>query len=88
MCFKVSTIGFEKGARELRAIVSDDTVGDPKAAHEALDEFDDRPSRDGAHRLHLRPFGEFVDGEVEVAVASSCSGKRAQDIQPPNYERP
>ena len=45
---KVSTICFEKVARELRAIVNDDTVGDPKVAHEALDEFDRRASWDGA----------------------------------------
>ena len=36
---KVSIVCFQKVARELRAIVGDDAVGDPKAAYEALDEF-------------------------------------------------
>ena len=37
---KVSTVGFEEVTSELRAVICDDAVGDPEAAHEALDELD------------------------------------------------
>ena len=40
----------------------------------ALDGLDDRACRDGAHGFHLRPLGELVDGDVEVAVAASRPG--------------
>ena len=38
--------------------------------------------------FHLCPFGELVDGDVEVAVAPRRSRERAQDVQPPDRERP
>ena len=59
----------KKVVGELRAIVGDDAVMDPKPAHDALDELDGRASRDGADGFHLRPLGELVDGDIEVAVA-------------------
>lgn len=37
---KVSTICFEEIAGELRTIVGDDVIRDPKLIHEALDELD------------------------------------------------
>ncbi len=45
---KVSTIGFEEVTGELRAVIGDDAVGDPKTAHETLDELDRGASWDGA----------------------------------------
>ena len=66
---KVSTICLEEIASELRAIVGDDAIRDPEPAHETLDELDRRSDRDGADSFHLRPFGELVDGNVEVAIA-------------------
>ena len=77
---KVSTICFEEIAGELRTVVGDDAVRDPKPAHEALDELDYRTSWDGADGLHLHPLGELVDGNIEVAVAPRRSRKSAQDI--------
>ena len=85
---KVSTIRLEEIASELRTVVGDDAVRDPKSAHEALDELDRRASRDGADGFHLRPLGELVDVDVEVAVAPRRSRERAQDIQRPNHKRP
>ena len=41
---------------------------DVSPAHEALDELGGRPCWDGAHGFHLRPLGEFVDGNIELAV--------------------
>ena len=40
------------------------------------------------NRLHLGPLGELVDGDVEVTVAPRRSRERAQDVQPPDRERP
>ena len=74
---KVSTTCLEEIASELRAVVGDDAVRDPKLAHEALDELNCRPGWDGADDLHLCPFGELVDGDVEVAVAPRRSRERA-----------
>ena len=83
---KVSTICFEEVAHGLRSIVSDDTVGDPKAAHEALDELEGRASWDGADDIHLRALGELIDGDVEVAIAPWRPRKRAQNVQPLDRE--
>ena len=58
------------------------------AADQAPDEFDRRFRRDGVHGFHLRPLGEVVDGDVEVAVAPARSRERSQKVQPPHRERP
>ena len=71
---KVSTVCFEEIIGELRAIVGDDAVGDPEAAHETLDELDRRADWDGADSFHLRPLGEVVNGNVEVSVAPGTRG--------------
>ena len=73
---------------KVRAVVGDDAVGNPEAAHETLDELDCGASWDSADGFHFCPLGEFVDGDVEVAVTSRRSREWAQDIQPPNRERP
>ena len=85
---KVSAVGFEEVTSELRAVVGDDTVGDPEATHETLDELDRRTSWDGADGFHLCPLGELVDGDIEVAVAPRRSREQAQDIQALDCEGP
>ena len=85
---KVSTVYFEEVTGELQAVVGDDAVEDPETAHEALDEFNRRTGWDGADSFHFRPLGELVNGDVEVAVAPWRSREWAQDIQPPDHERP
>jgi hypothetical protein len=79
---KVSTICFEKIAGELRTIVGDDAVWNLEPAHEALDELDRRASWDGADGLYLRPLGEFADGDIEIAIAPSCSREWARMSSP------
>ena len=74
---KVSTVGFEDVASKLRTIICDDAVGDPEAAHEALDELDSRAGWDGTDSFHLRPLGELVDGDVEVSIAPRRPRERA-----------
>ena len=85
---KVSTVRFEEITGELRAIIGDDAVGDPKTAHEALDELDHRDSWDGADGFNLRPLSELVDGDVEVSIAPRRLRERTQDIQSPDCEWP
>ena len=63
-------------------------VGDPKPAHDSFDELDGRSSWNSVHGFYLRPLGELVDGDVEVAVAPRRSREWAQDIQPPDRKRP
>ena len=77
---KVSTICLEEIASELRAVVGDDAIRDSEPAQEALDELNCRADWDGADGFHLRPLGELVDGDVEVAVGLGCSREWTQDI--------
>ena len=44
----VSTVRFEEITGELRTVVGDDVVGQPKSVHEALDELDCRARWEGA----------------------------------------
>ena len=85
---KVSTVCFEEVTGELRTVVSDDAVRHSEPAQDALDELDRKAVRDGADSFQLCPLSELVDGDLEVAVAPRRSRKRAQDIQPPDRERP
>ena len=78
----------EEITSELRAVIDDDAVGDPKIAHEALDELDHRASWNGADGFNLRPLSELVDGDVDVSIAPRHPRKQAQNIQSPYYERP
>ena len=79
---KVGAVGLEEAAGELRAIVGDDVVGDAEEAHQTLDELHRRSHRDVADWLHLRPLGEFVDGDVEVAVVPDSAWEWSRDVQP------
>ena len=74
---KVSTACLEEIASELRTIVGDDAVRDTELTHEALDELNCGPDRDGADGLHLCPFGKLFDGDVEVVVAPRRLRERA-----------
>jgi hypothetical protein len=53
----------EQSAGELAAVIGDDAVGHTKMAYQPTDELDGRPGLNGAHRSHLHPLGELVDGK-------------------------
>ena len=38
--------------------------------------------------IHFRPLCELVDGDVQVLKAPDSSGKRAEDIEPPDRKWP
>jgi hypothetical protein len=59
-----------------------------EVAHQPLNELDGRPGGNGAHQLHLRPLGELVDGDVDVALAPLRSREWTQDVQPLNSKGP
>src|SRR5204863_6634647 len=61
----------DKGrACELRAVVGDDAVGDAKSCEDTADELHGGCCGDAPDRLHLRPFGELVDGHKQIFVTS------------------
>jgi hypothetical protein len=65
---KIFTVPLECATGELGPIVNDDHVQDPKPADDGLDKLDYRLLIDLDHRGHFRPFGEFVDGDIEILV--------------------
>lgn len=71
----------------MRAVVGDDTVGDPKAANNPMDEVDHGVGGDRDDKNNFHPLSEFIDGDVDVLVPSYCSGEGSQDVQPPYRER-
>ena len=80
MCAEIGAVVLEDAAGELRAIVRDDAIWHTETACQSLDEFDGGPGQYSSHGLHLRPFGEFVNGDEEEAIAPERSRKRAQDV--------
>jgi hypothetical protein len=61
---KILTVSLEFTAGELRPIVSDDPVRNPKPADNGLDKLDYKLLVDLNHRGFFRPPGELVDGDV------------------------
>ena len=72
----------------MRAIVGDYAVRHAESANQALDELYRGSHRDVLDRLHLRPLGEFVDGDVEVTIAPANPRERSQDVEAPDCEGP
>jgi hypothetical protein len=70
----------ECAAGELRPIVSDDSVRDPKLADDGLDELDRILFVDLDNRGRFQPLGEFVDGDVEILVPSDGLREWPQDV--------
>ena len=85
---KLFTVGSEDAAGELLAVVSDDAVGYAEAADQAPDEFHRGPCWYGAHWFNLGPLSELVDGHEEETVAPLRLREGAQNVQPPDRERP
>lgn len=65
---------------ELRAIVSDDTVGDSKVANNSTDEFDCHAHGDLGDGKGFSPLCEVVNGNKEVLAAPDCLREGPQDI--------
>jgi hypothetical protein len=76
----------ECAAGELGPIVSNDTIRDPKPADDGLEKLNCGLLIYLDHKGRFRSFGEFVDGNIEIPVASDGPGKWPQDVQPPNNE--
>ena len=72
----------------MRAIVGDDAVGHTETADQTLDELHRRPCRDVPDCFHFCPLSEFVDGDIEVAIAPDSPWKRSQDVEPPDSKGP
>jgi hypothetical protein len=72
---KIFTVPLEYAAGELGPIVSDDPIRYPKPTNDGLDKVD-----------YFWPFGEFIDGDIEIPVPSDGPEKWPQNVQPPNSE--
>jgi hypothetical protein len=72
---KIFTVPLEGTASKLGPIVGDDPAWDPKPAYDGLGEFHYGLLVDFDHWSCFRPFGEFVDGDVEEPVPSDGMGK-------------
>ena len=59
-------------AGELSAVVGDDDVGNPKPVDDVGEEKDGLLRADIRDGSSLDPFGEFVDGHMQVGVLPFC----------------
>jgi hypothetical protein len=72
---KIFLVPLECIAGEMEPVVSDDPVWDPKPIDDGLDKLDCGLVIDLDHRGRFRPFGESVDGNIEISVLSDGPGK-------------
>jgi hypothetical protein len=73
---------------ELRAIVGDDGVWDPKAMDDVGEERHRLLGPDAGQGSDLDPLGEFVDGDQQVRAAPGCLLQGTHEVQSPYGERP
>ena len=73
---------------ELRAIVRDDGVWDPKAMDDIKEEQHGLLGLDRGDRSSLYPLYKLVYGDKQVGIAPGCSFERFDQIEPPDREWP
>ena len=80
---------FEEGfACKLSAIVGDDSVWYSKPVDDSFDELDGALGRLVRNSHHFHPLCELVDCHEQVLVTSHRLWYLADDVQPPDCERP
>ena len=75
-------------ACELSAVVGDDSVWYSEPVDDPLDELDGGLGRLAWNWHHFHPFCELVDCHEQVLVTSHRLWYLADDVQPPERERP
>jgi hypothetical protein len=73
---------------ELRAIVGDDGVRDPKAMDDVCEERHRLLGPDVGQGSDLDPLEEFVDGDQQVREAPGCLLQGTDEVQTPYGKRP
>ena len=73
---------------ELRVIVRDDRVRNPKAMDDVKEEQHGLLELDHGDQLGLYPLCKLVYGDKQVGIALGCSLKRSDQIEPPDHEWP
>ena len=73
---------------ELRAVVHDDGVWDPKAMDDVKEEQHGLLGLDRRDRLSLYPLCKLVYGDKQVGVAPRRPFEGSDQIEPPDCERP
>jgi hypothetical protein len=72
---------------ELRAIVDDDGVWDPKAMDDICEERHRLLGPDAGQGSDLNPLGKFVDGDQQVLEAPGCLLQGTDEVQTPYGKR-
>ena len=73
---------------ELRAVVRDDGVRDPKAMDDVKEEQHGLLEHDHGDQSSLYPLCKLVYGDKQVRIALGCSLEGSDHIEPPDRERP
>ena len=73
---------------ELRAIVRDNGVRDPKVMDDVKEEQHGLLRLDRGDRSSLYPLYKLVYGDKQVGIAPGRPFKRSDQIKPPDHERP
>jgi hypothetical protein len=73
---KILAISSERVAGELRLVVGDDPVQDPKPADNGLDKLDYGLLVDLDHRAYFWPLGELVNGDIHIPKSTDGAGER------------
>ena len=73
---------------ELRAIVHDDGVWDPKAMDDVKEEQHGLLGLDSRDRSSLYPLCKLVYGDKQVRTTPERPLERSDQIEPPDHERP
>ena len=73
---------------ELRAVVRDDGVWDPKAMDDVEEEQHGLLGLDRVDRPSLYTLRKLVYGDKQVCIAPGCPLERSDQIEPPDHEQP
>jgi hypothetical protein len=84
----ILTVSLKRAVGELGPVVGDDPIEDPKPADDGFDKLDYGLFVDLDHMGHFRPFGELVDGNVQIPESSDGPGERTQDVRLPHDKLP
>ena len=72
--------------RELRPVVGDDRVGDPKAVDDVGEECHGLFRSNSGDRSSFYPLGELIHGDNEMGVALGRPFERSDQIKPLDHE--
>ena len=84
----VFALEFYLVGREVRAIISDDAVGDAVTVYNPGNEIYHRSGFGCFHRFSLYPFGEFIHHDQYVFFLMGSPFKESNHVKPPDRKGP